>query len=92
MGGMCVCIGLLNPHDHATMIGLIACMAFFMDGANGANFAVVPHVFPSANGMSHLNPHLIALCSFVFRNSLWCRRCHRKLGWCNLRHHLPVQR
>ncbi|CCX12218.1 major facilitator superfamily domain-containing protein [Pyronema domesticum] len=51
MGGMCLCIGLLNPHDHATMIGLIACMAFFMDGANGANFAVVPHVFPSANGI-----------------------------------------
>ena len=51
MGCMCLCIGLLDTHNHGTMIGLVALMAFFMDSANGANFAVVPHVFPFANGI-----------------------------------------
>ncbi|KAI5795281.1 major facilitator superfamily domain-containing protein [Geopyxis carbonaria] len=51
MGCFCIAIGLLNSHHMPTMIGLIAGMAFFMDGANGANFAVVPHVFPFANGI-----------------------------------------
>ncbi|KAA8894893.1 major facilitator superfamily domain-containing protein [Sphaerosporella brunnea] len=51
MGAMCVCIGLLDTHHHATMIGLVVCLSFFMDAANGANFAVVPHVFPYANGI-----------------------------------------
>ena len=51
MGGICLCIGLLDTHRHAAMVGLVACLAFFMDAANGANFAVLPHVFPHANGM-----------------------------------------
>jgi len=50
MGCLCILIGLLDSKDHATMVGLVVFMAFFMDAANGANFAVVPHVFPHANG------------------------------------------
>jgi len=51
MGMFCVLIGFINSHHHGTMVGLVFGLAFFMDGANGANFAVVPHVFPYANGI-----------------------------------------
>ncbi|CZS95249.1 probable high affinity nitrate transporter NrtB [Rhynchosporium agropyri] len=51
MGCFELAIGLLNPHHEATMFGLVAGLAVFMDAANGANFAVVPHVHPFANGI-----------------------------------------
>ena len=65
-------IGLSNPHDLSTMIGLVAGLAckfrsliphvvfkrpflnisiVFMDAGNGANYALVPHVHPYANGI-----------------------------------------
>ncbi|KAF8470664.1 major facilitator superfamily domain-containing protein [Kalaharituber pfeilii] len=50
-GAMCLAIGLLNTRSQATMFGLVAGLAFFMDASNGANFAVVPHVFPQQNGI-----------------------------------------
>lgn len=50
-GAMCIAIGLLNTHRQSTMFGLVAGLALFMDASNGANFAVVPHVFPQANGI-----------------------------------------
>lgn len=50
-GAMCLAIGLTNTHHQSTMFGLVAGLAFFMDASNGANFAVVPHVFPQANGI-----------------------------------------
>lgn len=43
--------GLLNPKSEATMFGLFAGLAFFLEAANGANFSLVPHVYPAANGM-----------------------------------------
>lgn len=46
-----IVIGKLNPHDLDTMIGLIALMAIFMEAGNGANFALVPHIHPHANGI-----------------------------------------
>ncbi|KAH8786813.1 major facilitator superfamily domain-containing protein [Hyaloscypha sp. PMI_1271] len=46
-----VAIGLTNSHQEKTMFGLIAGLAVFMDASNGANFAVVPHVHPFANGI-----------------------------------------
>ena len=52
MGVFELAIGLADPKSKATMFGLVAGLAFFMDAANGATFAVVPHVFPHANGMS----------------------------------------
>lgn len=50
MGVFCIIIGVLDSHNQATMVGLVVGLAFFMDAANGANFAVVPHIFPAANG------------------------------------------
>jgi len=47
-----IVIGVLDPKDLSTMIGLIALMAIFLEAGNGANFALVPHVHPFANGMS----------------------------------------
>lgn len=49
-GGFALVIGLLNPKTEAKMFGLIAGFAFFLEAGNGANFAVVPHVHPFANG------------------------------------------
>lgn len=53
MGVFEIAIGLSNPKNEATMFGLIAGLAFFMETSNGANFAVVPQVHPNHNGTSH---------------------------------------
>ena len=45
-----IVIGQLDPKSLDTMIGLIALMAVFLEAGNGANFALVPHVHPHANG------------------------------------------
>lgn len=34
-----------------TIVGMVAVMAIFLEAGNGANFALVPHVHPSANGI-----------------------------------------
>lgn len=49
-GVFCILIGAIDPKSPSVMIGLVAALAFCMDAANGANFGLVPHVFPSANG------------------------------------------
>jgi NNP family nitrate/nitrite transporter-like MFS transporter len=49
-GLMCIVIGKVNSHDQDTMIGLVALMAIFLEAGNGANFALVPHIHPHANG------------------------------------------
>lgn len=46
-----IVIGKLNSKDKSTMFGLIAGMAFFLEGGNGINYALVPHVHPFANGV-----------------------------------------
>lgn len=51
MGAFQLAIGLSNPSSDATMFGLMAGLAFFLEACNGANFAVVPHVHPYANGI-----------------------------------------
>jgi NNP family nitrate/nitrite transporter-like MFS transporter len=50
-GVFLIIIGVLDPHDSNTMFGLIAGMAIFLEAGNGANFALVPHVNPFANGV-----------------------------------------
>ncbi len=56
-GAFLIAIGLIDPKNQSMMFGLIAGMAFFMEGGNGANFSLVPHVHPFANGMtSHRLP------------------------------------
>lgn len=46
-----IIIGKLDSHNEHTMFGLIAGLAFFLEGANGADFGLVPHVHPHANGI-----------------------------------------
>lgn len=50
-GAFCFAIGFTDPHNLATMIGLVLGLAFCMDAGNGAVFAMTPHVHPHANGM-----------------------------------------
>ena len=50
-GLLLIVIGVLDPHDLGTMIGLIVLMAVFHEAGNGANFALLPHVYPYANGV-----------------------------------------
>ncbi|KAL4739764.1 major facilitator superfamily domain-containing protein [Aspergillus similis] len=51
MSGMAILIGFLDPHRQSVMIGLVVLLAFCIAASNGANFAIVPHVHPSANGI-----------------------------------------
>jgi NNP family nitrate/nitrite transporter-like MFS transporter len=51
MGCFELAIGLTNSHHEAVMFGLVAGLAVFMDASNGANFGLVPHVHPFANGI-----------------------------------------
>ncbi|TLS27556.1 hypothetical protein PpBr36_05396 [Pyricularia pennisetigena] len=50
-GALLILIGQLNPHHQPTMLGLVIFMAFFHEAGNGANFALIPHVHPHANGL-----------------------------------------
>ena len=50
-GAFLVATGVTNSHNTNTMFGLIAGSAFFIEAGNGANYALVPHVHPHANGI-----------------------------------------
>ena len=50
-GAFLIAIGLTDPSSESMMFGLIAGMAIFLEAGNGANFALVPHVHPTANGV-----------------------------------------
>ncbi len=51
-GVFLVAIGQSDPTDLGMMVGLLCIgFAFFDEGANGLNFALVPHVHPFANGI-----------------------------------------
>lgn len=50
-GVFLIVIGVLDSHDHSTMFGLVGAMAVFLEAGNGANFSLVPHVNPFANGV-----------------------------------------
>ncbi len=55
-GVLLVVIGRIDPSEKngmgiGTMVGLISLMAVFHEAGNGANFALVPHVYPFANGI-----------------------------------------
>ncbi|KAF2196494.1 nitrate transporter [Delitschia confertaspora ATCC 74209] len=50
-GVFLIIIGVLDSKDQSTMFGLVAAMAVFLEGGNGANFGLVPHVHPYANGV-----------------------------------------
>lgn len=50
-GAFLIAIGLTDPREESMMFGLVAGMAVFLEAGNGANFALVPHVHPAANGV-----------------------------------------
>ncbi|KAF2737898.1 nitrate transporter CrnA [Polyplosphaeria fusca] len=50
-GAFLIAIGVLDSHNQSTMFGLVAGLAFFLEGGNGADFGLVPHVHPYANGI-----------------------------------------
>ncbi|MCJ1461576.1 hypothetical protein MMC07_000173 [Pseudocyphellaria aurata] len=50
-GAFLIAIGVADSHSKSTMFGLMAGMAFFLEAGNGANFSLVPHVHPQANGI-----------------------------------------
>ncbi|KAL8736785.1 MAG: hypothetical protein Q9166_000151 [cf. Caloplaca sp. 2 TL-2023] len=50
-GVFLIAIGTTDPHDQNNMFGLVAGMAVFLEAGNGANFGLVPHVHPHANGI-----------------------------------------
>lgn len=50
-GVFLIVIGVLDSKSQATMFGLVAGMAIFLEGGNGADFGLVPHVHPYANGV-----------------------------------------
>lgn len=52
MGAFLVAIGATNPQNLTTMVCLVGIgAAFFLEGANGLNYSLVPHVHPYANGV-----------------------------------------
>ena len=50
-GAFLVATGVTDSHNTNTMFGLIAGSAFFIEAGNGANYSLVPHVHPHANGL-----------------------------------------
>lgn len=50
-GALLIIHGLVDPRDLSSFNGLIAVMAIFLEAGNGANFALVPHIHPHANGI-----------------------------------------
>ena len=50
-GVFLIAIGIKDSKAESTMFGLMAGMAFFLEAGNGANYALVPHVHPHANGI-----------------------------------------
>lgn len=50
-GVFLIAIGVLDSKSQSTMFGLVAGLAIFLEGGNGADFGLVPHVHPYANGV-----------------------------------------
>ncbi|KAI4276015.1 MAG: hypothetical protein LQ337_002790 [Flavoplaca oasis] len=51
LGVFLILIGIDDPNSKPVMFGLMTGMAFFDEAANGACFALVPHVRPTSNGL-----------------------------------------
>ncbi|EFX05993.1 nitrate transporter [Grosmannia clavigera kw1407] len=50
-GVFLIVVGQVDSHNESTVYGLIALAAIFIQAGNGANFSLVPHVHPFANGI-----------------------------------------
>ncbi|KAK5685850.1 hypothetical protein LTS10_001963 [Elasticomyces elasticus] len=52
MGAVLIALGAANPDDLYTVVLLVGLLiGFFLEGANGLNYSLVPHVHPYANGI-----------------------------------------
>ncbi|KAK4556523.1 hypothetical protein LTR86_006668 [Recurvomyces mirabilis] len=52
MGVVLIAIGVANPDKlYALVLPIGVALAFFLEGANGLNYSLVPHVHPHANGV-----------------------------------------
>lgn len=90
-GSILIVIGKLNSHHQNTMFGLIALFAIFLEAGNGANFAMVPHIHPHANGKSTPFSRSAGRLLMIHRYPLWNCRRDRKLWRYYLCDYLPVQ-
>ena len=89
-GVFLIIIGFLNPTTPSLMFGLIAGMAVFLEAGNGANFSLVPHVHPYANGKSIYSSPLKVVNLF----GRYCLRVywrHWELWRHHLLHHFQIQ-
>lgn len=52
MGAVLIAIGVSDPHSLYTLVLLVGILlSVFLEGANGLNYSLVPHVHPHANGI-----------------------------------------
>jgi len=92
-GAFLIAIGITNSHNQHTMFGLVAGMAFFLEAGNGANYALVPHVWPFAvSCLVYSKPKYSSLTAHLERYRLRHRRCIWQPRRHRLRYHLPLQR
>ena len=90
-GAFLIAIGTTNPKNMHTMFGLIAGMAFFLEAGNGANFSLVPHIHPFANG-KHAPFRYVKIQLIFSRYRLGMYRRSRQPGRNRLCYYLPLQR
>jgi len=69
-GAFAIAVGVLNPKNPKTMLGLFGGLAFFLEGGNGLNYSLVPHVHPFANGI--VSGFTGAMGNFGGKQSLHC--------------------
>lgn len=50
-GAFLIVLGQLHPRTPGVAIGLVSLTAVFIEAGNGANFGLIPHVHPQANGV-----------------------------------------
>ena len=79
MGAFMIVVGFVDPHDKATMMGLMTGLAFFEEAGNGSVFALLPHVHPTFNGKSSLLGSGIHEAS---KADHWLSRSHHWRGRC----------
>jgi MFS transporter, NNP family, nitrate/nitrite transporter len=96
-GALLITIGAIDSHSKGVMFGLTVCMAFFLDAGNGANYALVPHVHPHANGTIPIFPTppptvRISRTNRDNRNHIRLYRRHGEPRGHRLRHHIPILR
>lgn len=65
MGVFMLAVGLIDPHNKATMMGLMTGLAFFEEAGNGSVFALLPHVHPTSNGKLRFSHGLTCVSIYV---------------------------